>query len=90
MLQHNKSLQTLDMTGCMAIDDAGVQEIIKCLFQNASLKFLRLPEKFQSAGCATEYYSKIQRRIQWTSDISTQEVVEFIEVKSLDATFLGK
>ena len=90
MLQRNKGLQTLDMTGCITIGDTGVEEIIKCVVQNASLKLLHLPAKFQAADCATEYYSKIQGRIKWTSDISTQEEVEFIEDKYVDATILGK
>ena len=90
MLQYNKGLNTLDMTGCISIGGTGVKKIIKCILQNTSLKFLQLPNKLQSAASCIEGYNEVQDIIQWTSDISSQGVVEFIEEKTLDTTFLGK
>ena len=75
MLQHNYHLKFLDLTGCSSIGRTGVPELIAAMCHNVSLKVLQLPDNLQSTGEATEGYDSVQSRIQWTSDISTQEVV---------------
>ena len=78
MLQHSHCLKSLDLTGCSSIGETGVPKLIVAMCQNVSLKVLRLPDNLRSTGEATEGYGSVQPRIQWTSDISTQEVVELI------------
>ena len=72
MLEHNNILKSLDLTGCVSIHKGGVRKLIAVLYQNVSLKMLQLPDNLRSTGSATE---KVLSRINWTSDISTQEVV---------------
>ena len=76
MLQHNNRLKFLDLTGCSTIGETGVLKLIASMCQNVSLKVLRLPDNLRSTGRATDGYDSVQPRIQWTSDIITQEVVE--------------
>ena len=76
MMQHNHRLKFLDLTGCSSIGEAVVPKLIAAMCQNVSLKVLRLPYNLCSTGRATDGYDSVQPRIQWTSDISTQEVVE--------------
>ena len=76
MLQHNHHLELLDLTGCSSVGRTGIPKLITAMCHNVSLKVLRLPANLQSTGRATEGYDSVQPRIQWTSDISTQEVVE--------------
>ena len=76
MLQDNYYLKLLDLTGCGSIGEAAVLKLITVMGRNASLKRLYLPDNLESSGTATEGYNMVQSRIQWASDISTQEEVE--------------
>ena len=76
MLQHNHRLKSLDLTGCSSIGETGVPKLIMAMCQNVYMMVLQLPANLRSTGKATEGYNSVQPRIQWTSDISTQEVVE--------------
>ena len=76
MLQHNHCLKSLDLTGCSSIGETGVPKLIMAMCQNVSMTVLQLPDNLRSTGEATDGYNSVQLRIQWTSDISTQEVVE--------------
>ena len=75
MLQHNHCLKSLDLTGCSSIGETGVPKLIMAMCQNVSMTVLQLPYNLCSTGEATDGYDSVQPRIQWTSDISTQEVV---------------
>ena len=76
MLQHNHHLKFLDLTGCSSIGETGIPKLIMAMCQNVSMTVLQLPDNLQYTGWATEGYDSVQARIQWTPDISTQEVVE--------------
>ena len=78
MLQHNNHLKLLDLTGCSSIGRTGGPKLITAMCQNVSLKILHLPDSLKFTGKATEGYETVQSRIQWTSDISTQKVVELM------------
>ena len=73
MLDHNNNLKSLDLTGCVSIGEGGVEKLVAVLHQNVSLKMLQLPDNLRFTGSATE---KVLSRINWTSDISTEEVIK--------------
>ena len=75
MLQQNDHLKLLDLTGCSSVGQIGVQKLIAVMCQNASLKWLYLPDNLESSGRATQGYDMVESRIQWARDISTQEEV---------------
>ena len=76
MLQHNDRLKLLDLTGCSFIGEVAVPKLIAVMCQNTSLELLQLPDNLESSGRATEGYDRVQSRIQWARDISTEEAVQ--------------
>ena len=86
VLEHNSCLQSLDLTGCVSMGEVCVQKLIRAVNRNVSLEVLQLPDKLLSIGTSVEGYDRMQHRVKWTSDISTQEVVELADINPFTGT----
>ena len=76
MLRHNQHLQTLNLTGCVSIGEAGTESLVEALKDKlVSLKHLQLPEQYSQTGKKNTVYSTMKCRIEWCSDLSTTKVM---------------
>ena len=75
VLRHNQHLETLNLTGCISIREAGTERLVEALKDNVSLKRLHLPEQYSQTGERHSVYNAVKRKIEWCSDLSSEKVM---------------